>query len=590
MFPPPLYHRLQRSELVASEKLDAVLKQAYRKFQTLSPEATAASASETPRKPSFRPDVSFEGDELAEFFFPPSTADVLDDFERYFLEELRTLKALNSWQASQLASGRVRFVLDKYRIVKQLGQGGYGQVFLGRPRANPSNRASVVFSDDVAVKVLPLRSGTPRATAKFLREVEISRLTEHRNIVRFIESAKDASVHFAVYEYADGGDARRLLTKLGRMNYRVAAYLVSETATALAHMHSKGLVHRDVKPGNVLLTKAGEVKLGDFGFVSPTANFSPTEYYSPLGATIKELEERLVEEVFPANASDDEAKATFRQQIQGTPDYLAPDQIKNPENPTPLWDVYSLGCALYFLLTGVVPFPSENAREKLRAHFKSEPPEPSTFDASIPGEISRLTMRMMAKAPENRVQTAKEVADALRPWFPAEIAAEVAERAAVPSDGLRRRKDNKDNFWSQENLLARFGDKDSRFAPFVDEIGFDEKEKRGKNEKKASPSDSSSNVASPKPSVSNGKTPFQPPRLSSAPSPRQKRGAPPILKTPSDLVAASQTLKIQAFRWEKVNRLAFRYVFLPAAFVLTMLAAYALTSAAVAGLPANSPN
>ncbi len=458
MTPTSLYERLKQSELTPADELARIFEQSRAKFQKIaqtSPNATQNSldADESADSSAFE-STDFELNLPGETLVVASPR--LDEFETFFLAELEREGAINAWQAEQLRQGRARFYLGDYRVVDFLGRGGFGNVFLGRRRSHPSNRDrnGARFSSDAALKVLPLSSASASAQRKFLREIDVAQRLKHSNVVRLLDASKDAAVHYAVYEYVDGGDARGLLARFDRLPFRVAAYIVSETAKALDYLHSLGVVHRDVKPGNILLMKTGEVKLADFGFISPTIPFSPTTRLSPLGAILESWDADNSE--FADESDSAVGEKPTKRKIQGTPDYLAPDQILNPDAPSPLWDVYSLGSAFYFMLTGVVPFPANDSRDKLQAHLRSSlPPEPATFDPNIPLEISQLTMRMLEREPERRVSSAREVVDALRRWAPS--FAELAQPDLVAS--VLKRDENPD-FWSEENLRAVF----SRFV------------------------------------------------------------------------------------------------------------------------------
>lgn len=450
MFSPSLYDRLRQSELVPADKLTRIFQHSCDVFQKIKREESGGSSG---------PDAELASDDSTDFDLnlpdlpSANAAPRLDAFETFFLAELQRENAINAWQAEQLRNGRARFSLGAYRIVDLLGRGGYGNVFLGRPRSNDSNRDRTFprFAGDVAVKVLPLAAASESAQTKFLHEIDVAKRLKHKNLVRLLDASKDAAVHYAVYEYVDGGDARGLLNRLERLPFRVAAYIVSETAKALDYLHSLGVVHRDVKPGNILLMKTGEVKLADFGFISPIIPFSSDARLSPLGAILADWEADAAELLASGSETPSGAK-TVKRKIKGTPDYLAPDQISNPGEPSPLWDVYSLGCAFYFMLTGVVPFPSDDSRDKLTAHLRSSvPPEPATFDPGIPLEISQLTMRMLERAPERRVASAQEIVDALARWLPS--LADLRE-ADLLSSIVRR--DAEKNFWTPENLRAVF--------------------------------------------------------------------------------------------------------------------------------------
>lgn len=323
-----------------------------------------------------------------------------DELDKKFLAELELEGLLNHWQVTQLLHARTRFHLGQYRIVDSLGAGGYGYVFLARTKADPSN---VGVSDssgrrpyDVAVKVLPRSESNPRRLARFLREIEINRQLNHPNIVRFIDAAEDGKVHFAVYEYMDGKTARQLDHQTIPVDGPTAGYVIYETAKALFYLHQKGFIHRDIKPGNILFSKEGDVKLGDLGLATSLVGGS----FTPRLGSVAE--------------APDELDASGRQ-IAGTSDYLSPDQIRHPTRPNLLWDIYSLGCAFYFLVTGIVPFPSGSAHQKLSAHLKSDAPDPKMFNQGLSWELSRLIREMMDKDPKKRPVDAEEVCRRLKP-------------------------------------------------------------------------------------------------------------------------------------------------------------------------------
>lgn len=394
---------------------------------------------------------------------PEQPSDLLRrQFETRFLEKLLERKAINHWQATQLAAGRSTFKLGGYRIVDQLGQGGYGRVFLGRKPEITSNvdKTGVKFKDDVAIKVLPIKIASKEAIGRFIRECEISKRLNHPNVIRYYQFAKERSIHYCISEYVNGGDARKLLAQFlrsgSRINYRIVCYIISEVAKGLDYIHHQGLVHRDVKPGNILLMKSGEVKLGDFGLSIPIRNFSKSATFSPLGEFVNEWERENADQYFE---SYEKLTKRFRQ-VQGTPDYLSPDQIRTPAFPEPSWDVYSLGCSLYFMLTGIVPYPSSGSLEALIARMQSgAPPEPREFDFAIPSKLSNLTMAMIQKAPSNypydKINTAKQVYELLQPWVDKE---EV-------SSFITWKLSNEENFWSQDKLQACFVDR--QFKPLA---------------------------------------------------------------------------------------------------------------------------
>lgn len=344
-----------------------------------------------------------------------------EEMERFLPAELELRGLINRWQVSQLLHSRTRFTLGQYRMIDSLGVGGYGHVFLARPSTDPcnlrSNQCRHPHKNDVAIKVLPLAQSNEMTVVKFLREVELNRFIRHPNITRFIESAHDGNVHYSVYEYVNGGDIRRLITRFERLDYEVAASIISQTAQGLQSLHSINLVHRDIKPGNILITRDGIVKLTDLGLAIPFTNPNILNN-SHLLETIQSFDAKLreLDEKKKGSLSTFENQKPKKRKVAGTPDYIAPDQIRNSEDPTPLWDIYSLGCTFYFMITGIVPFPAGTTQQKIQAQLYCDPPEPRMFNSQIPEELSRFIVQMMNKLPESRVQTANDIIDFLAPW------------------------------------------------------------------------------------------------------------------------------------------------------------------------------
>ena len=239
---------------------------------------------------------------------------------------------MNAWQAKQLLDGRTKFTLGSYRIVDSIGQGGMGQVFKAE---------HAVLGHVVAIKVLPRDKSTPEAIANFTREIQSLRKLDHRRLVRSLDEGRDGNVYYLVTEFVPGTDLRKLVRRDGPLSMEAAAGIISQVAEALQHAHEQGLIHRDVKPGNVLVTPEGEAKLSDLGLAGPMG---------------KDME-------------DDPRHG----KIVGTVDYISPDHIASPGYPTSGWDIYSLGCTLYYAVTGKVPFPGGTTADKARAHCELRP-------------------------------------------------------------------------------------------------------------------------------------------------------------------------------------------------------------------------
>lgn len=341
----------------------------------------------------------------------PALADA--EADRRFADELVRRGILNHWQARQLLDGRTKFRLGDYRVLDAIGKGGYGHVFLGREEKNVRKSRAGQPIDPleqfVALKVLPLAKATPELTERFLHEIDVQKDLQrdavHPNLVRFIDSGRDGNVHFMVHEFIDGGDLRLLLVREEKLPIGLAAAIVAQIASGIQFMHDYGIVHRDIKPANVLLSGDGNAKLTDLGLSIAFERqlIVPKE---------TESEESTVLEGQIDRATGIGGK------IAGTIDYLAPDQIRNPTQPTPLWDIYSLGCTFYRMLTGVVPFSIGDPKQKLLARLRQDAKDPRIFNQAIPFDIAKLIREMLAKEPEKRISSAAEVAERLAPWTP----------------------------------------------------------------------------------------------------------------------------------------------------------------------------
>jgi serine/threonine protein kinase len=290
-------------------------------------------------------------------------------------DKLVGMGRLNRWQAKQLLEGRTKFSLGPYRIADYIGQGGMGQVF----KAEHS-----VLGRVVAIKVLPRSKSTPEAINNFNREIRAQAKLDHPNLVRAFDAGEDGNVHFLVTEYVPGTDLRKLVRRNGPQGMEAAARIISQVAEGLHYAHGQGMVHRDVKPGNVLVTPEGRAKLSDLGLAGPLAG-------------------------------DAETDPRFGK-IVGTADYLSPDHIERPWEPTPAWDIYSLGCTLYYAVTGKVPFPGGTTADKARAHLQLRPLDPRRLNPALSAEFIGVLADMMAKDSAARIQAASEVVARLAPW------------------------------------------------------------------------------------------------------------------------------------------------------------------------------
>lgn len=300
--------------------------------------------------------------------------------------KLVEMDLLTSYQAGQLKEGKHKLHLGPYMITDFIGQGGMGQVF---------KAVHKVMGRECAVKVLPINKATPQAIANFTREIRTQAQLDHPNLVRAFDAGHDGSVHFLVTEFVAGTDLRKLVRSQGPLTMQLAASVVMQASQGLAHAHALNLVHRDVKPGNILVTPEGSAKVSDLGL----AGF-----------------------LHEADADPRAGK------IVGTADYLAPEIIQNPTEVTPLSDIYSMGCTLYYAICGKVPFPGGTTKEKARRHCGETPWHPRRFNPDISEEFVEVIADMMEKDPKERIQTAQEIVNRLK-YF-------AAERVSIPSEPM----------------------------------------------------------------------------------------------------------------------------------------------------------
>jgi tRNA A-37 threonylcarbamoyl transferase component Bud32 len=270
---------------------------------------------------------------------------------------------------------------ERYRVVRQLGRGGMGAVF---------EAEHLVMQRPVALKIINRAYIANEAAAeRFRREVRAAARLHHPNIVTAFDAENVGETHFLVMEYVEGKSLARLVKERGPLPVRDACDYIRQAALGLQHAHERGMVHRDVKPDNLMLTPDGTVKVLDFGLAALTAERSAG------GLTEADV-------------------------IMGTPAYMAPEQAEDARKADIRADVYSLGCTLYHLLTGSVPYPADTSLLKILAHRERPMPSIRAVRPEVPKELEAILARLLAKKPEDRYQTPGEVADALEPFTQAE--------------------------------------------------------------------------------------------------------------------------------------------------------------------------
>jgi WD40 repeat protein/tRNA A-37 threonylcarbamoyl transferase component Bud32 len=311
---------------------------------------------------------------------------------------------LTRFQLTQAAQGRGKDLhVGPYVLLDRLGEGGMGQVF----KAQHQHMGRVV-----ALKVIrkeKLRN--PEAVRRFYQEVQAAGQLHHPNIVLAYDAGQAGNTHFLSMEYVDGRDLAQAVKEGGPLPVAQAADYIRQAAVGLQHAHERGLVHRDIKPHNLLVTAAN----------------------GPGGGIVKILDMGLAR--LNQTLTDQERAVTRTGAVIGTPDFLAPEQALDSRAADIRSDLYSLGCSLYFLLAGRAPFHAESLTQLLLKHQMEEPVPLESLRADVPPGVLAIVRALLAKRPEDRIQTPAELAAALEPFCSADgSAAPVPRAVAAPAD------------------------------------------------------------------------------------------------------------------------------------------------------------
>ncbi|WP_165248635.1 serine/threonine-protein kinase [Paludisphaera soli] len=266
-----------------------------------------------------------------------------------------------------------RFRIGSYGIIHPLGSGGMSSVF---------RAAHLETGHEVALKVLPSYMARNSTILKrFVAEVRSAESLEHPNIVSIYDRGSDEGRYYLVLEYVQGGDLHDYVQNRGPLDPDEAIGLIAQAARGLEYAMSRGVIHRDVKPSNLLRTPLGELKITDLGLaVRPE---SEDERVTREGTTV------------------------------GTVDYMAPEQARDSRATSFQSDVYSLGCTLYYLLAAQPPFPGGDITEKLTNHARTPPPDVRDLRPDLPPALADLIRRMLAKRPEDRFASYRDLLAAL---------------------------------------------------------------------------------------------------------------------------------------------------------------------------------
>ncbi|MBX3436739.1 MAG: serine/threonine protein kinase [Planctomycetaceae bacterium] len=258
--------------------------------------------------------------------------------------------------------------LGDFEIRKQLGQGGMGKVYLAHQVSLDRDCALKVMSGELA--------GRPGFVDRFIREARAMAKIDHPNVVRCYAVDEQDGKHFVAMELIDGQSMQDWLNERGVLSIEDALHVVLVCADALQHAHGLNMVHRDVKPDNILVTKNGVVKVSDLGL---------------------------------AKALDDDMSMTQSGTGLGTPHYMPPEQARDAKHVDPRCDVYALGCTLYHFVTGKLPFAGENLMELIRNKERGQFTPARRLNPRVPERLDLIIDKMMAREPRHRYASCREV-------------------------------------------------------------------------------------------------------------------------------------------------------------------------------------
>ena len=301
------------------------------------------------------------------------------------VEFLISNNTITRWQSEKLLQGKHKgYFLGKYRLLSLLGKGGMSSVYLAE---------HTLMRRRCALKVLPTkRVHDSSYLARFHREAQAVASLDHPNIVRAYDvdhqADRENEIHFLVMEYVEGDSLQDLVQKNGTCSFLNAAEYIRQSALGLHAAHEAGMVHRDVKPGNLLVDLNGTVKVLDLGL----ARF------------------------FTGEEEGESLTVAHDEKVLGTADYLAPEQALDSHTVDARADIYGLGCTMFFLLAGRPPFVEGTLTQRLMAHQTKTPPTIESLRPETPASLAAILRTMMAKKAEDRHPTAKATADALFEW------------------------------------------------------------------------------------------------------------------------------------------------------------------------------
>ena len=350
---------------------------------------------------------------------------------------------LTKWQVMQLLSGKAAFFLGKYKLLNLLGVGGMGRVFLAE---------HTIMHRKVALKVISKEfSNNPEALKQFQAEARAIATLNHINIVQAYNFESEGDRFYIVMEYVDGQSLEKRVLKEGPLPINDVVSYLRQSAKALQHAHQRNMIHCDIKPDNLLLNQDGQIKILDMGIAK-------------LNDPKKKSQAQDTDVNSDSHVKKDESH------ILGTVDYLAPEMASGEAQADPRVDIYSLGCTMFFLLTGQVPYPETTLIERILAHQEKPPRDPRELRPDTPKELAYIVLKMEEKKPEDRYQSMDEVLAALDASFPESTDLNIMDSAPTVSEIERNGVNSSANnsaAWS-----TNVGESGDSKDPRTDSFGF----------------------------------------------------------------------------------------------------------------------
>jgi serine/threonine protein kinase len=321
----------------------------------------------------------------------------LTEFSRWLVDQ----RYVTEYQVAVVERGRGdSLFLDPYTILERIGKGRMAGVYKAIHRLGPT----------VAIKILPpSKAKNPQLLARFQREARLALALKHPNVVRTFQTGQADGLHYLVMEYLEGETLEDVLGRRGQLPPAEAVRLLYQALLGLEHLHEQGLVHRDLKPGNLMLVPG------------PREVARPGQPDTTLRRVVKILDIGTGRALFADDVTEGGTPfdLTTDSEILGTPDYMAPEQARDPHAADVRADIYSLGCVLYHTLAGRPPFPDANLVRKMVRHATEAAAPLKALNPEVPGGLQQIVDGMLAKDPARRYPTPRRAAQALQGFLAA---------------------------------------------------------------------------------------------------------------------------------------------------------------------------